>query len=402
MDQGLDDSTPRVRRLLRQQAALAEFGSYALREADLLAILNEAARICAESLDVPFCKVCRYRAQENDLLIEAGCGWHPGVIGRVVSQAAESSPQGRAYVTGKPVIIRNLREVNDLILPKFYARHGIVSTIDVLIKGVGDGPAYGVLEIDSPTEHTYGENDINFLTGFANVLAEAVATQSRMQSLNAVINEKNILAQELHHRVRNNLQLVQGMLDTYSHSLVDGLPKQDIETITRRVMTLAQVYDHLLGVGLSRTIDLGTYVKTLCSILPDIQITRNLNVKLTCEVESIILDLDKVTSLGMVVAELVTNSYGHAFPNGKRGTIIVSLLHSTRDNTATLIVKDSGIGFDGVPERKRHGLGLVRQLMEKVNGSIEIRSDGGTTSILKFPIHISPRRTRPARIGLSR
>ena len=83
-------------------------------------------------------------------------------------------------------------------------------------------------------------------------------------------------------------------------------------------MTLAQVYDHLLGIGLSRTIDLGTYVKTLCSILPDIQITRNLNVKLTCEVESVTLDLDKVTSLGMVVAELVTNSYGHAFRRKER------------------------------------------------------------------------------------
>ena len=61
------------------------------------------------------------------------------------------------------------------------------------------------------------------LVGFANVLAEGVATQSRMQTLNAVINEKNMLARELHHRVRNNLQLIQGMLDTYSHSLVDGL-----------------------------------------------------------------------------------------------------------------------------------------------------------------------------------
>ena len=106
---------------------------------------------------------------------------------------------------------------------EFYARHGIVSTIDVVIKGFEDRPAYGVLEIDSPTEHTYDENDINFLTGFANVLAEGVATQSRMQTLNAVINEKNMLARELHHRVRNNLQLIQGMLDTYSHSLVDGL-----------------------------------------------------------------------------------------------------------------------------------------------------------------------------------
>ena len=68
----LDGYAADVKRLLRQQAALATFGSFAFRETDLLKILNEAARICAECLNVPFCKVCRYRPKENDLLIEAG------------------------------------------------------------------------------------------------------------------------------------------------------------------------------------------------------------------------------------------------------------------------------------------------------------------------------------------
>ena len=68
-------------RLLRQQAALSNFGSYAFREPVLLNILNQAARLCAECLDVAFCKICRYREVEQDLLIEAGYGWHAGVIG---------------------------------------------------------------------------------------------------------------------------------------------------------------------------------------------------------------------------------------------------------------------------------------------------------------------------------
>jgi hypothetical protein len=70
-------------------------GSFALRENDLLKVLTEAARVCAESLNVPFAKVCRYRAAENDLLIEAGHGWKAGVIGTIES-ADPSSPQGRA------------------------------------------------------------------------------------------------------------------------------------------------------------------------------------------------------------------------------------------------------------------------------------------------------------------
>jgi hypothetical protein len=85
-----------VEKLRRQQAPLTKFGRFAFNETDLLTIVTEAARICA-SLDVPFCKVRRYRAAENDLLIEAGCGWDLGVVGRVVSQADETSPQGVGF-----------------------------------------------------------------------------------------------------------------------------------------------------------------------------------------------------------------------------------------------------------------------------------------------------------------
>src|ERR1700729_2726422 len=95
-----------IQRLFRQQAALAAFGTFAFRENDLVKILDEAARICATSLDVGYCKICRYRPQENDLLIEAGFGWRSGVVGEVVSAANETSPQGRTFVSGEPVIIR--------------------------------------------------------------------------------------------------------------------------------------------------------------------------------------------------------------------------------------------------------------------------------------------------------
>ena len=67
--------TRTIEKLLRQQAALANFGSFAFWESDLQKILTEAAEICAQSLGVPYAKICRYRAAQNDLLVEAGCGW---------------------------------------------------------------------------------------------------------------------------------------------------------------------------------------------------------------------------------------------------------------------------------------------------------------------------------------
>ena len=397
---GADTNAAQVRKLLRQQAAVARFGSFALREHDVLKVLTEAARVCAECLDVPFSKVCRYRAEENDLLIEAGYGWHAGVIGNVVSRADVTSPQGRAFVTGKPSICNDLRDDNDFNLPPFYAEHGIVSTIDVVIKGSDDQP-YGVLEIDNNEQHDYDQHDIDFLTGFANVLAEAVATSARTGTLQRTIErmkilveekdrlleQKKVLAEELQHRVRNNLQLVYGMLSKQLDDTPDKVGQRGIKAISRRVSTLAQVYDHLLGSEMTRTTDFGSYVSSLCLNLAEIQAAPDGGVTLTCDSDAIILDLDVVTALGIVVAEVVSNSYDHAFPGGEKGSIIVSVRRAGGDdNVATMTISDNGAGFLAKTESKRHGLGLVRRLVEQVRGSATVNSDHGTIWTIKIPI----------------
>jgi two-component sensor histidine kinase len=395
----MSENATQVRKLLRQQAAVAQFGSFALRESDLLKILTEAARVCAECLSVPYSKVCRYREGENDLLIEAGYGWHTGVIGNVVSRADVTSPQGRAFITEKPSICNDLRKDNDFELPAFYAEHGIVSTIDVIIKGSDDQP-YGVLEIDNNQQHDYDQHDIDFLTGFANVLAEAVATsartgvlQSTIERMQVLVDEKDrlleqkkVLAEELQHRVRNNLQLVYGMLSKQLGDTVDQAGQRGIKAIARRVSTLAQVYDHLLGAEMTRTIDFGGYVKSLCLSLADIQGAPDGAVTLTCDSQPITLDLDMVTALGIVVAEVITNSYDHAFPGGK-GSIIVSVQSAFPDiNTMTMTISDDGEGFKAPTESKRHGLGLVRRLVEQVRGIASLDSENGTVWTIKIPV----------------
>ena len=394
----MSENTTQVRKLFRQQAAVAHFGSFALRESDVLKVLTEAARVCAECLSVPFSKVCRYRENEKDLLIEAGHGWHTGVIGNVVSRADVTSPQGRAFITGKPSICDDLRNDNDFKLPSFYAEHGIISTVDVIIKGSDDQP-YGVLEIDNDQQHDYDQHDIDFLTGFANVLAEAVATSARtgilqrtierMKTLVAekdrLLDQKKVLAEELQHRVRNNLQLVYGMLSKQLDDTPDKAGQRGIKAISRRVSTLAQVYDHLLGSEMTRTTDFGSYLRSLCLNLAEIQAAPDGSVTLTCDSDAIVLDLDVVTALGIVVAEVVTNSYDHAFPGGKKGSIIVSVRRVDGD-IATMTISDDGTGFPAKTESKRHGLGLVRRLVEQVRGSAIIDSEHGTIWTIKIPV----------------
>lgn len=412
-----DGESPEIRRLRRQQAALASFGSYALGEPDLEKVLTEAARVCAEGLEVPFCKVCRYRAEQNDLLVEAGVGWHKGVIGHVVSRADESSPQGRAFTTGEPVICSDLRTDSSFVLPAFYTEHGIISTVDVVIKK--EGQPYGVLEVDSPVQHDYDQHDIDFLTGFANVLAEAVNTSKRtralqnavdrmkdmvadrdrlLESKNALLTEKNrllddkvVLAQELQHRVRNNLQLVYGMLSRQLEATEDTSGKEGLGAIARRVLTLAQGYDHLLGTGLSNSIEFGAYLASLCASIESLQTVKRSGIALTCRSEPIFLDLDCVTALGLITSELVSNSYDHAFPGGQ-GTINVSLLQSGSGNEGTMVVADDGIGFTEPGDSKRHGLGLIRRLMQQIGGTASLRSNRGTEWTLRFPVPPIPPR----------
>jgi two-component sensor histidine kinase len=384
----MNDDAAEVSKLLRQQAAIAHFGSFALSQGDLMTVLTEAAKVCAAGLDVPFSKICRYRADENDLLVEAGIGWKAGVVGHVVSRADESSPQGRAFISGKPSICNDLRTDTEFELPSFYAEHGIISTIDVVIKG--NGKPYGVLEIDNDKQHDYDEHDINFLTGFANVLAEAVATSVRVATLEATIQEKDklvdqkrVLAEELQHRVRNNLQLVYSMLSQQLNETQDASAARGIKAIARRVASVAEVYDHLLGSEMTRTTDFGGYVKSLCRSLSDIQPTPG--VALSCDTEGLFLDLDVVTALGIVVAELVTNSFDHAFPGGK-GTTNVSVKGGAGDgNMATIVVSDNGAGFTPNPQNKRRGLGLVYRLIEQIRGTISVNSKNGTVWTIRVP-----------------
>lgn len=389
-----DQNLRTIERLLRQQAALANFGSFAFNEPDLQKVLSEAARICAESLGVPYSKICRYRPDENDLLVVAGYGWEAGVVGNVISQADESSTQGRAFVTGEPVILEDISKNNSYNLPTFYAQHGIVSTVDVLIKGKG-GP-FGVLEADCTQQHTFDKHDINFLTGFANVVAEAAGTSERTATLQAtleqmktliaekedLLEERGMFAAELQHRVRNNLQLVYGML-MRQIELAGDEGKEGFRAIARRVMSLANIYDHLLGHGLVQTIDFGAYLESLCLSLQDFQEAGAFEITLVCKTEPMALELDLVTALGIIVTEATTNAYLHAFPAGP-GTISIVLIQ--KDDTGILTISDDGIGFTQQTESKRHGMGLIKRLMEQAKGTVELKSDKGTIWTLAFPM----------------
>ncbi len=204
-----------------------------------------------------------------------------------------------------------------------------------------------------------------------------------LEEKNRLRREREVLVDELQHRVRNNLQVVYGMLS-------NELEKRDdrhapaLEAIARRVLTMAEVYDHLLGRGMSRIVDFGAYLRDLCASLAEFQSGRFGEVELSCNAEPVHVDLDTVTSIGLAIAELIANSYEHAFPSGT-GSITVSLRPASGASRAIVTISDDGLGFGPDGTSKRHGLRLVERLVKQARGKIERRSGSGTTWTVELP-----------------
>ncbi len=310
-------------RLLRQRAALADFGAEALASTDPDRVLAEGARLCAEGLDVPLCKVLEHRPDESDLVVRAGVGWKPGVVGRAAVPAGGADPGGEAFRTGRPVVVPDLREAEGgTNLPDLYPRHGIVASANVPIAGGEGERPFGVLEVDAREPRDFEPHDLDFLRRFAEVMGNAVRALRRNAAAQAESEAKSALLREQQHRVRNNLMAIAAMLRGGERAAADEGSRARFGEVRRRVFAMASLYDHLLGAGLSGDeTSLRDYLAALCAGSREFHDLPARGIALAFEAgdEALPMGLGACTVLGVVVNELVANAAEHAFGPAGRG-----------------------------------------------------------------------------------
>jgi signal transduction histidine kinase len=160
--------------LLRQQTALARFGELALRSDDLEEILTEACRLAGEALGTDLAKVVELQEDGKTLMVRAGVGWKPGVIGVATIAAEHDTSEGHALRTGEPMISPDIATETRFKYAQFLIDSGVRAVANVLIIGGQGRPPFGILQIDSRVPRQFTESDILFLRSYANLLAGAV------------------------------------------------------------------------------------------------------------------------------------------------------------------------------------------------------------------------------------
>jgi two-component sensor histidine kinase len=200
------------------------------------------------------------------------------------------------------------------------------------------------------------------------------------EALRASLHEKEILLKEIHHRVKNNMQVISSLLSLQSRHLTDKAAIEMFRESQQRIRSMALVHEKLYqSKDLSR-IDFSKYIESLIMFLFHSYRVNSDLVRMKTEVRNVLLDINSAIPCGLIINELVMNALKHAFPGGRKGEIIVSLRPSG-DDRFILSVSDDGVGFPaGLDFHKTETLGmqLVTMLVDQLDGTISLERKRGT------------------------
>jgi PAS domain S-box-containing protein len=198
--------------------------------------------------------------------------------------------------------------------------------------------------------------------------------------------EKELLLKEVHHRVKNNLQIISTLLDLQVDKIHDGNLQQSIRESQDRIRAMALIHERLYQSSDLARIDFWEYIESLVGHLLSTYVDDPLRIVMKVDVGDIQLPIDRAIPCGLIINELVSNAMKHAFPDGRSGEIEISL-HADDSGQIALTVADDGVGMPAgldFRETKTLGLQLVNMLTRQLRGQIEMSGEHGTLWVISF------------------
>jgi two-component sensor histidine kinase len=226
--------------------------------------------------------------------------------------------------------------------------------------------------------------------GLAESFAAAVAALREQEArLKISAEQQDLLMREIHHRVKNNLQIVASLLNLQASRIRVPEARAEFASARDRVRALATLHRHLYSHGELHTIDMPGFLTELCGqLFQAMGETQGKRINLNIEASPLKLSSDQAVPLSLIVTEAVSNALKYAFPGGRRGQVTVRL--TAEGDVATLVVEDDGVGLpSGVSESEtgpRDGIGitLIRGFARQLKGELTVEEDHGTRYVLRL------------------
>ncbi|MFA6112069.1 MAG: histidine kinase dimerization/phosphoacceptor domain -containing protein, partial [Candidatus Latescibacterota bacterium] len=278
------------------------------------------------------------------------------------------------------------------------------------LRSVVDVPfSHGTLALSSREPRIFGDQHLALVLDMAGLLSEGfsrledlAALEQRNQELEAEmaerrraeeqlrasLHEKEVLLKEIHHRVKNNLQIVSSLLNLQAGTIEDARTVAKLMDSRSRIESMALVHEKLYQSDTLDRIVFGDYLRALAAHVHGSYGEVGQRVRLRVEASPLVVDVDVAVPCGLVLNELLTNCLKYAFPDGRQGEILVEL-QALDDDRVRLRVSDDGVGLPaGLEIAQTHSLGmqLVGDLTTQLRGTLSLCREQGTAFEIVFPL----------------
>ncbi len=227
---------------------------------------------------------------------------------------------------------------------------------------------------------------------YAQVQAELADRHRAEAQLRTSLHEKEVLLKEVHHRVKNNMQLMSSLLSLQAQSIEDPKILVEFQESQRRIAAMATMHEQLYRADNLGKINMSGYIKNLANSLFQSNIVKNTDIHLNVETVNVELGIDIAIPCGLIINELVSNSTKYAFPEDRSGHIAIRFLAASPHHYQ-LIVQDDGVGIPphvNIASTSSLGLQIVKDLTEQLDGTLTCDRQGGTAFVITFPAPETP------------
>jgi two-component sensor histidine kinase len=338
-----------------QQETISRLSERALIETDLQVFFDDTVAITARILDVDFVKILELVPGDAELLLRAGVGWKPGLVGHAHVSTVRGSQAGYALTARGPVIVEDLATETRFESPTLLHEHGVVSGLSCSIAG-RDGRAYGVLGVHTGTLRRFTESDVSFLAAVANVIAGAIQRRQLDQ-------RQELMIRELRHRSGNLFSQLLALFSQTAKSsknLAELVPKYEA-----RVLALANAH-RLVTEGGWRSASLIELLNILLAPYLD---------RIALAGPNVFLEADPTFGLSMAIHELTTNASKHGSLSTRAGRVEVTWQVQRTALGLTLLLNWKEREGPTPKRQRRTGFGsrLVTMVIERqLNGTVRM------------------------------